>query len=182
MEEHRKERVCAYCNSCHKEQPIIHSEERESDVYVYIGSNGTVSHPFDENTIDCKSEYICEVCGDYITDDADAVHLYMLQVLAANEDNIEDIENSDRYIDALMDFCKLVDHASFVNKGSAFDKSHEGSIWFSGEGGTTIDGEYPIWQTPNSDYIIHPEFQKFMDKHDMFVEWYDAGTPFLYFK
>lgn len=181
MEEHRKERVYAYCGHCGTQTPVIAVSTHEADVYVNVTEGDAISYPFEENDIDTSVEYVCGCCHSFLYDNTEDLYQQLLDTNKIRAVNASS-ESSDRYIDALMDFCKLVDHGSFVNKGSAFDKSHEGSIWFSGEGGTTIDGEYPIWQTPNSDYIIHPEFQKFMDKHDMFVEWYDAGTPFLYFK
>lgn len=179
METWRKDRVYAYCGSCRSQTPVTAITTHEADVYVHRSATGAISFPFEENDIDTDVEYVCSVCHAHIDDNTyDLYH----RLLRESDAQIIDIgEDSDKYIDAFMDFCKLVDRSSFVNRGSAFDESHTGSIWFSGEGGTTIDGEYPIWQTPQFDYIIHPEFQKFMDTHKMHVEWYDAGTPFLYF-
>lgn len=72
---------------------------------------------------------------------------------------------------------------AFVDRGSAFDKSHEGAIWFSGEGGTTINGESVIYYYDTGvKYTTHPKLEEFMKRHNMYVEWYDPGTPLLYFK
>ena len=181
METWRKDRVYAYCGSCHTQTPVTAITTHEADVYVYCSDTGALSFPFEENDIDTGVENICSVCHAHIEDNTDDLYQRLLrerdsQIILTSEDSAE-------YMSAFIDFCTLVDHGSFVNKGSAFDKSHTGSIWFSGEGGTTINGESIIYYySTGVEYTMHPKLEEFMKRHNMYVEWYDAGTPFLYFK
>jgi hypothetical protein len=55
-------------------------------------------------------------------------------------------------------------------------------VWFSGEGSTTISGDYAAYYY---DYTLnggHPLLQEFMKQYDLKLYWYDCGTPFLIFK
>lgn len=181
METCRKDRVYAYCGHCGTSTSVIAVSTHEADVYVSVTEGGAVSYPFEENDIDTSVEYVCGCCHSFLYDNTDDLYQELLDTNKIRAIDASS-ESSDRFMDALIAFCKLVDQKSFVDRGSAFDPSHAGSIWFSGEGGTTIDGEYPIWVAPNGVEVVNKKFQEFLDKYNMYVEWYDAGTPFLYFK
>ena len=54
-------------------------------------------------------------------------------------------------------------------------------VWFSAEGGTTMkDNTIPA--DAYSDFL-HPEFKEFLKNHkNVYLDWYDGGTPMLIMK
>lgn len=71
---------------------------------------------------------------------------------------------------------------AWFKDGSEFNTGYEHTIW-TGEGSEVYDPEYEFdvsifkW-----DYSVHPLFQKALDELDLWAQYYDAGTVFIYSK
>ena len=61
-----------------------------------------------------------------------------------------------------------------------------GGIWLSGEerdlasDGIELFNSYAGGRPPYDDFGVHTEFNKFIEPHGFFAEWYDAGTLMLW--
>ena len=82
-------------------------------------------------------------------------------------------------LDSDANFCRPL---SDFWKGCSQEECHivgTFGIWFSGEGGSCIDGYFA------ADYYqdyIHNKIEDFMQKHKLHLGWYDCGTPMMLFE
>ena len=167
-----KVEATAYCKHCDSMVSLREVSKEVADLYFYTAPDTDPTFPFSEGSQVIETDIVCASCGYHIFDDRFALEEYAKSgKLRSDEERIE------KYNAAINDLRELLDDGSFCNDGAAFDQSHAGSIWLSGEGSTLIDGEYAVYYYDQ----IHPKMQEFLDKHNMFIEWYDCGTAFVYF-
>ena len=82
------------------------------------------------------------------------------------------LDNDANFVHPLSDFwkgCKPKDTMAYGLYG----------LWFSGEGGTMIDGEYAAYYYDKALSKGHAKIQDFIKEHDLELIWHDCGTPML---